>query len=47
MIKTKFICKDCGHKFELEVFEEGEAEEKRIPTRSVRCPRCGGSVERK
>jgi DNA-directed RNA polymerase subunit RPC12/RpoP len=46
MVKRKFICKNCGYKFEIEVFEEGEAEEKRVSTQPVRCPRCGGKVER-
>lgn len=47
MIKRRFICKGCGHKFEIDVFEEGEAEEKRLATRPIRCPRCGGAVERR
>lgn len=46
MIKIKFMCRKCGYKFEIEVFEEGEAEEKRKPSRPVRCLKCGGAVER-
>ena len=40
MKKQRFICKNCGCRFEKEVFEEGEAEEKRVPTGPVRCPQC-------
>lgn len=43
MVKRRFVCKDCGCKFEKEVFERGEAEEKRIPTGPVRCVRCGST----
>ncbi len=46
MVKRRFICKRCGHRFVIEVFEPGEAEEKRTPTQPVRCPKCGGPVER-
>jgi len=46
MVRRKFICKKCRYKFEVDVFEEGEAEEKRKPWRSVKCPKCGGPVER-
>jgi DNA-directed RNA polymerase subunit RPC12/RpoP len=46
MVRKKFICKKCGYKFEVDVFEEGEAEEKGRPTRPVRCPKCDGSVEK-
>jgi len=28
MVKRKYICKRCGKTFVVEVFEEGEAEEK-------------------
>jgi transposase-like protein len=48
MTKRKFVCKKCRSEFVIEVYEEGEAEEKRVPTYPVRCPRCGsGSIERK
>lgn len=46
MKKVRYVCKKCGHKFVAEVFELGEAEEKRLPTRPVLCERCGGPVER-
>ena len=46
MIKRKFICRRCGYKFEQKVVEREEAEEKRILTRPVRCPKCQGQVER-
>jgi len=45
--RAKFICKRCGHKFELEVFEPGEAEEKRLSTSPVQCPECGGTVDKR
>ena len=48
MKKSRFICKRCGHKFEVEVFEPGEAKEKRMPSGPVRCPECGsGEVEKR
>lgn len=47
MIRRKCICKKCGHKFEIDVFEPGEAEEKRMPSGPVRCPKCGGPVEKR
>ncbi len=46
MITRQFICKRCVKKFEVKVFEPGEAEETRQPTQLVRCPECGGPVER-
>jgi DNA-directed RNA polymerase subunit RPC12/RpoP len=46
MIKRKFVCKKCRREFILEVCEEGEAEEKKVPTSPVRCPHCGGPVVR-
>lgn len=46
MVRKKFICKRCGFKFEEEVFEKGEAEEKRLPRCSVVCPKCGGPAEK-
>lgn len=47
MKKMKFICTKCGHKFEREVFEPGEAEEKRLQSSTIRCPECGGRVEKR
>jgi rubredoxin len=49
MKKAKFKCKRCGYEFVKEIFEPGEAEEKRIPSSPIdnlRCPKCGGPVER-
>ncbi len=40
MKKQKFICKNCGCRFEEEVFEPGEAEEKNRPSYPIICPRC-------
>jgi DNA-directed RNA polymerase subunit RPC12/RpoP len=40
MVKRRFRCLRCGCKFEKEVFEPGEAEEKRRPSGPVRCPEC-------
>jgi DNA-directed RNA polymerase subunit RPC12/RpoP len=45
MVKRRFICEGCGNRFEIDVFEPGEAEDKRSPTRPVGCPRCGGRVK--
>jgi hypothetical protein len=48
MIKRKFVCRNCQHEFLMEVYEEGEAEEKRVPKSPVLCPRCGSaSIERR
>jgi DNA-directed RNA polymerase subunit RPC12/RpoP len=46
MIKMKLICKKCGYKFEKKVFEKGEAEEKKTRSYPIRCPKCGGSVDK-
>jgi DNA-directed RNA polymerase subunit RPC12/RpoP len=46
MIKRRFVCDRCGRAFEVQVFEPGEAEEKKVPTQPVRCPQCGGSVRK-
>lgn len=47
MKKQKYVCKDCGCEFIIEIFEQGEAEEKRLPTSPVRCKRCSsGNLER-
>ena len=45
MVKRRFICKRCGERFELEVFEPGEARERRQPAYPVQCPHCHGPVE--
>lgn len=36
----RFICRQCGHRFQAEVLEPGEAEERRIRPAPVRCPKC-------
>jgi len=47
MITIRFICKNCGEKFSAKVFEKGEAQEKRLPTSPVHCPKCRSTaVER-
>ena len=46
MRRMKFICKNCGYKFEADVFEKGEAAEKRMPSSPIRCPKCHGPVEK-
>ncbi len=45
MKKQRFICKRCGEKFEMEVFEPGEAQERRAQGYPVQCPSCRGPVE--
>ena len=40
MVAVRFICKNCGERFTAQVFEKGEAEEKRLTTSPVQCPRC-------
>lgn len=40
MIKKKYVCKNCGRTFVLEVFEPGEAEDKRVRAVPARCPYC-------
>ena len=44
MVKRKYVCKRCGKTFVIEVFEQGEAEEKKLRGRPVTCPDCGGPV---
>jgi len=43
MKKQKFICQDYGEVFTVEILEPEEAEEKRIRTAPVRCPKCGST----
>ncbi len=43
MKKQRFICQNCGEVFTVKILEQGEAEEKRIKTTSVKCPRCGST----
>ena len=40
MVKRQFVCRNCGHKFTVEVFEKGEAEEKGLKSFPVQCPQC-------
>jgi DNA-directed RNA polymerase subunit RPC12/RpoP len=48
VIKVSFICRQCGEKFTAKIVEKGEAEEKRLRTSPVRCPRCQStSIERR
>lgn len=44
MIKRRFVRRSCGHSFAIEVFEKGEAEEKKKPSWPVRCEKCSGPV---
>jgi len=46
MKKAEFKCRRCGNTFVTEIFEQGEAEVTRKPAGPVRCPECGGAVER-
>jgi len=47
MVKQKFVCRQCGLRFEKEVFEEGEADDKNLRSSPVRCPRCSSvDIER-
>ncbi len=40
MVRRQFFCKHCKTRFVVEVFEEGEAEAKRIGSAPVKCPNC-------
>ncbi len=42
MVKRKYVCKRCGKTFVVEVFEEGEAQDKGLRGSRVTCPQCGG-----
>jgi hypothetical protein len=46
MKKVLILCKQCGAEVRVEVFEDGEAMRKGLPSQPVRCERCGsGRVE--
>ena len=40
MKKVRYVCKRCGHRFEVEILEREEIEEKKIRTVQVSCPKC-------
>ena len=40
MVRKRFRCLNCGHRFEAEVFEKGEADGRRLPSGPVHCPSC-------
>lgn len=47
MKRVRLICRSCGHKFVAEVIEPEEVRERQVPTKPVRCEKCGStSVER-
>lgn len=46
MIRRWFRCVRCGDRFQLDVFEPGEAQQKGLPSYPVRCRACGGPLER-
>jgi hypothetical protein len=43
MIKKFFVCVPCDKSFEIEIFEPGEAQEKRVNVAPVTCPICSSS----
>jgi DNA-directed RNA polymerase subunit RPC12/RpoP len=43
MVTVIYRCQNCGKEFEIRIFEPGEAEEKRVPTRPASCPDCRSS----
>ena len=47
MRNERLICTKCGYKFEHPVLEKGETEAKRIQGFPIRCPQCGGRVEKR
>jgi transposase-like protein len=48
MITMRFICKNCGETFTVQIFEKGEAEEKRMAASPVHCPKCRSTaIERR
>lgn len=40
MLLVEFKCTRCGRRFELEVYEKGEAETRQVCTSPARCPAC-------
>ena len=47
MVTKRFQCLNCGFEFKAEIFEEGEADAKRLPSGPVHCPRCNRTDVRK
>ena len=47
MIKMELICKKCSYEFEMEAFENGEAERKSMRRYPIKCPKCGGPVDKR
>jgi len=43
MIRRRFVCRNCGYRFDADVLEEGEAEEKRMRPARLRCPKCNSA----
>jgi predicted Zn-ribbon and HTH transcriptional regulator len=41
MKRKRFICKDCGFKFEEDIVEQDEARERNLCTSPVKCKHCG------
>lgn len=38
--KARLCCRNCGHKWEQEVYEKGEEESRKVRGRDVHCPKC-------
>ena len=38
--KVKYVCRKCGYKFELEIYDEEEATECNLRLIPPECPRC-------
>ncbi|HDK27041.1 MAG TPA: zinc ribbon domain-containing protein [Candidatus Atribacteria bacterium] len=38
--KVKYVCKNCGHKFELDIYSEEEAKDHNRILIQPECPRC-------
>jgi len=43
MLLKEYKCTRCGHKFDMEVFEEGEAETLLLPSAPLQCPDCAST----
>jgi hypothetical protein len=41
MKRKRFICKDCGCKFEADIVEQDETRERNLCTLPVKCKHCG------